>query len=189
LQCGNLFTAKTLKMKTCKVIFIGIAFFATTALHAQVAVNVNIGAPPMWGPVGYTNVQYYYLPDVEAYYDIPSSMFIYQSGRVWVHRTYLPVRYRSYDLYSGYKVVMTDYHGKTPYHHHKEYKMKYAKGYRGPAQKNIGERPGKGYNKSRVHAGSYSNHKESQGSVKSKGNSNKNSKKGNNNGGGHGKKK
>ena len=180
-------------MKTLKTVIIGVALFVAVSLQAQVAVNINLGAPPMWGPVGYTNVQYYYLPDVEAYYDIPSSMFIYQSGGLWVHRTYLPVRYRSYDLYSGYKVVMTDYHGSKPYFHHKEYKMKYAKGYRGPAQKNIGERPGKGYNKSRAHPGSYSTHKANQGNVKSKGNSNKgngnnkSSKKGN--GGGNGKKK
>ncbi len=132
-------------MKTLKLLIIVMALFLAGTAKAQVSVNVNIGSPPMWGPVGYSNVQYYYLPDVEAYYDVPSSMFIYQSGGVWIHRTYLPVRYRNYDLYSGYKVVMTDYHGSKPYYHHKEYKVRYAKGYHGPAQKNIGEKPGKGH--------------------------------------------
>ena len=114
------------------------------AVQAQVSVNVNIGTPPPWGPAGYTEVRYYYLPDVEAYYDVQSSMFIYFGGGTWIHRSYLPSRYRSYDLYSGYKVVMTDYRGDAPYSNFKEYKSKYARGYRGEAQRTIGERPAKG---------------------------------------------
>lgn len=110
---------------------------------AQVSVNVNIGTPPPWGPAGYTEVRYYYLPDVEAYYDVQTAMFIYYGGGTWVRRTYLPVRYRSYDLYSGYKVVMTDYHGDAPYVHFRDYKKKYARGYHKEAQKTIGERPSK----------------------------------------------
>jgi len=81
-------------MKTLKLIFIGIALFLSSATKAQLAVSINIGAPPQWGPDGYSEARYYYLPDVEAYYDIQSSMFIYDAGGVWVHRTYLPRRYR-----------------------------------------------------------------------------------------------
>ncbi|MDO8928397.1 MAG: hypothetical protein Q7W54_05345, partial [Bacteroidota bacterium] len=118
-------------MKALKFIIIGILLFFATSGQAQISVNVNLGAPPLWGPAGYTDVQYYYLPDVEAYYDVPSSQFIYFSGGTWVHRTYLPSRYRNYDLYNGYKVVMTDYRGNTPYTYFKEHKVKYAKGYKG----------------------------------------------------------
>lgn len=173
-------------MKTLKLIVIVMALFLAGTTQAQVSVNVNIGSPPMWGPVGYSNVQYYYLPDVYAYYDIPSSMFIYQSGGVWVHRTYLPSRYRNYDLYNGYKVVMTDYHGNKPYVHYEDYKRRYAKGYHGPAQRNIGERPENGYSGTKGH--SNRQYKESnQGNVKSNGQRNaKSSGHGNNNkGGGH----
>lgn len=131
-------------MKALKLIVLGLTFSLAGALQAQVSVNVNIGSPPLWGPAGYSNVQYYYLPDVQAYYDVPSSRFIYYEGGTWVHRTYLPRRYRNYDLYGGYKVVMTDYHGNTPYVHYKEHKVKYFKGYRGKAQHNIGTRPGRG---------------------------------------------
>jgi hypothetical protein len=89
-------------------------------------------------------VRYYYLPDVEAYYDVQSRMFIYYGGGVWVHRASLPSRYRGYDLFGGYKVVMTGYHGSTPYKDFKQHKMKYSKGYRGETQRTNGERPGKG---------------------------------------------
>ncbi len=150
-------------MKTFKLIVIGIILFLANNMQAQVSVNINLGSPPQWGPVGYPEVRYYYLPDVEAYYDVQNGMFIYYGGGVWIHRKHLPTRYRNYDLYNGYKVVMTDYYGNTPYIHFKDYKMKYAKGYRGNEQKSIGMKPGKG---------NYNSKKNDKGN--SKGKSNKN---------------
>jgi hypothetical protein len=38
---------------------------------AQLNVNVNIGSQPLWGPVGYEHVDYYYLPDIDSYYYVP----------------------------------------------------------------------------------------------------------------------
>lgn len=133
-------------MKIIKLVAVAFVLFIAGAANGQVSLNVNIGTPPLWGPVGYSEAQYYYLPDVEAYYDIPSSMFIYYEGSSWVRRSYLPSRYRNYDLYNGYKVVMNDYHGRTPYYNYKEYRTKYAKGYRGQTQRTIGNRPGRGNN-------------------------------------------
>ena len=130
----------TKQMKSLKLVVVGLMLiFAGTAM-GQISVNVHIGTPPSWGPAGYNSVKYYYLPDVEAYYDVQNSMFIYMVGNSWVHRSYLPARYKNYDLYRGYKVVMNDYRGNTPYTNFKSYKVKYAKGYRGKSQRNIGIR-------------------------------------------------
>jgi hypothetical protein len=131
-------------MKTIQFFAVGILLFFASTAHSQVSVSINLGSPPPWGPVGYTDVRYYYLPDVQAYYDVQSSMFIYYGGGRWIHRSYLPGRYRNYDLYGGYKVVMSDYHGDTPYTHFREHKVKYGRGYHGEAQRTIGERPGRG---------------------------------------------
>ncbi len=128
-------------MKTLKIIALSAALILAGALQAQISVNVQLGAAPQWGPVGYNNVRYYYLPDVETYYDVQNSSFIYYNGKTWVHQRNLPNQYRNYDLYKGYKVVMNDYHGNSPYIHHNEYKNKYYKGYHGKEQKNIGKRP------------------------------------------------
>lgn len=125
-------------MKTLKVITLGIILFASSAIYAQVSVNVNIGKPPAWGPAGYSNVDYYYLPDVEAYYDIRATQFIYLNGGKWTRSRYLPGPYRNYNLYNGYKVVLNDYHGSKPYSNFKSHKVKYYKGYHGKAQKSIG---------------------------------------------------
>ena len=157
-------------MKTLKLIVIVIALFLTNNIQAQVSVNINIGSAPQWGPVGYSGVRYYYLPDVEAYYDVNTSMFIYFGGGKWIHRKNLPYRYRNYDLYNGYKVVLTDYRGNAPYAFYKQHKVKYAKGYRGHPQKSIGMKPGKG---------NYNPNVKSKGNSKSNanGNSNKNNSK------------
>ena len=177
-------------MKALKFIVIGLLLFIAIFVHAQVSVNVNISPPP-WGPVGYSQVRYYYLPDVEAYYDVQASMYIYYGGGAWVHRAYLPSQYKNYDPYHGYKVVMTDYHGHTPYTHFKEHKMKYAKGYHGKAQRTIGEKPGKGHPDTKYyHEGNHNDNGGGGGNSKSNGHGNdKNKEKSHDNGHGNGKKK
>jgi len=116
-------------MKTLKLIALALFLFASTANHAQISVNLSFGTPPQWGPVGYSHVQYYYLPDVQAYYDIQTTQFIYFGNGRWIRSSHLPNQYRNYDLYSGYKVVLNDYHGATPYNNFKSHKTKYYKGY------------------------------------------------------------
>ena len=138
-------------MKTLKLIIAGmILLVSNNTMQAQVSVNVNIGSPPAWGPVGYSSVDYYYLPDIEAYYDIRASQFIYFGRGKWIRSRNLPYHYRNYNLYNGYKVVLNDYHGSRPYNHFKSHKVKYYKGYKGKPQKTIGQRknvdPKKTYN-------------------------------------------
>lgn len=140
-------------MKSLKLIFIGVLFIISGALKAQVSVNVNFGTPPMWGPIGYTEVRYYYLPDVEAYYDINTSMFIYYRRGEWIHRPTLPYPYIGYDLYSGYKVVMVGYSGEAPYYNFREYKRSYGRGYRKGVQQTVGQRPMKAHRNEMMHNG------------------------------------
>jgi|SRR5690606_23448524 len=73
---------------------------------AQLSININIGNQPAWGPVGYNYVRYYYLPEINVYYDVDAKMFIYPSGRKWVTARYLPRNYGHIDLYKTYKVVI-----------------------------------------------------------------------------------
>ncbi|MBC7862641.1 MAG: hypothetical protein IAF38_06670 [Bacteroidia bacterium] len=177
-------------MKTLKLITITLLMFVTCKVNSQVTVNVNIGSPPQWGPVGSTEVRYYYLPDVESYYDVPSAMFIYYEGGVWVHRDFLPVRYKNYDLFYGYKVVITDYRDDTPYIYFVEHKKKYKRGYRGKAQKTIGNKPVKVYSKTKVVYKEQPAKKANVSKSKSAGNGNEKSvKKEQGHGGGKGKKK
>lgn len=113
-------------MKSLKLLLIVGTFFIIGIAQAQIGVSINVGTAPAWGIRGNVS-RYYYLPDVESYYDVESSMFIYNDGGVWVHRAYLPERYRGYDLYHGNRIMMTDYHGNSPYSHYEEHRMRYGR--------------------------------------------------------------
>lgn len=91
--------------------------------YAQVNVNINIGNQPIWGPTGYDYVNYYYLPDLDIYYNVPQQQWIYFDGGRWIMTTVLPARYNSYDLYRMHKVVIND---NQPYLRNAVYKKQYA---------------------------------------------------------------
>jgi hypothetical protein len=131
-------------MRKFRLLLFCLVFLVAGTAKAQISVHFDLGSPPMWAPVEHAEARYYYLPDVQAYYDVQSSMFIYYEGRNWVHRSYLPNRYRNYNLYGGYKVPMKGYHGNTPYTNFDEYRNKYARGRNREYQKTIGERPPRG---------------------------------------------
>ena len=113
-----------------KTHFISSLFVLTIlfSIHSQaqvkVNVNVNLGMQPAWGPVGYERVEYYYLPDIDIYYYVPRHQFVYIESGHWIFATALPVRYRSYDLYGGYKVVINEPH---PYRRCDYYRGRYGK--------------------------------------------------------------
>ncbi|HEY4150462.1 MAG TPA: hypothetical protein VGM41_16095 [Chitinophagaceae bacterium] len=90
---------------------------------AQVDVNANIGVQPEWGPSGYDNAAYYYLPDIETYYCVPTRMFTWFENGQWVSSPYLPACYANYDLYSGYKIVLNE---RTPWLHFYDHRRIYA---------------------------------------------------------------
>src|SRR5271157_2860905 len=95
------------------------------SLHAQVGITLsaNLGSQPVWGPTGYDHVEYYYLPDVEAYYNVPQHKFYYNEGGHWIGRSHLPYRYRNFDFYHSYKVVLNE---REPYRNHEKYRDQYA---------------------------------------------------------------
>ena len=135
-------------MKGIKLITLAIFLFMAGVVHAETpakeVTKTKKMRPPAWGPAGYPDVRYYYLPDVWTYYDVKTKMFIYYyyKGKVWVHHHYLPRRYRHYDLFAGYKVPMVDYKGNTPYKDYMKHKAMYARGYHGSGvQKTVGTKP------------------------------------------------
>ena len=106
------------------ILLVATGSIISTPVTAQVSVNFNIGSQPTWGPVGYDYVEYYYLPDIGTYYYVPKHQFVYLSNGKWIYASSLPSRYRSYNLYSGYKVVINE---PRPYLHYTTHKVTYAK--------------------------------------------------------------
>jgi hypothetical protein len=101
------------------------AVLLSSAVDAQLRINLgfNIGSQPVWGPTGYDHAEYYYLPDIEVYYNVPQQRFYYNEGGRWIGKSRLPSRYRDFDLYNSYKVVVNE---RTPYRNHKMYRDQYA---------------------------------------------------------------
>ena len=84
-----------------------LGFVNTQRLEAQVHVNINIDIQPAWGPSGYHYVEYYYIPEINVYYDVIHRRYYYPKRGRWISCTYLPMAYCYYDFYSMYKVVLT----------------------------------------------------------------------------------
>jgi len=102
-----------------------LLFLSTIETKAQVTVNLNFGTPPVWAPENRVETQYYYLPEIDVYYDVPQSQFIYISNNKWIRSAYLPSRCKNYNLRSGNVVYLTDYRGNSPYTFHSKHRIRY----------------------------------------------------------------
>jgi hypothetical protein len=114
-------------MRHLFVVIAAVLLSGTACAQVHVNLNLNVDRQPVWGPTGYDHVEYYYLPDMEVYYNVPQHRFFYYEGGRWTSNSSLPSRYRGYDLYNSYKVVVNE---RTPYLNHKTYRDRYLS-YRG----------------------------------------------------------
>ncbi len=114
-------------MKTTKFLMLATLIVVAFTTEAQIVkVDKHYGAiAPKWAPTAPAETQYYYLPDIQTYYDVPAQRYIYQRNGSWVRTATLPTRYKGYDLYHGQTVYLTDYKGNAPYTYYKEHKVKY----------------------------------------------------------------
>jgi len=69
-------------------------------------------------------VHYYYLPDLEVYYDVWNHEFIYLDDGSWAYSSALPPYYNNYDLNNAYVVVL-DSRIHQPWMHHQLYASHY----------------------------------------------------------------
>jgi hypothetical protein len=111
------------KLICSAAVLLAVLSFGPAKAQLKVSLSLNIGTQPTWGPVGYDHAEYYYMPDIDCYYDVPHQQFVYRKGNAWVRATSLPAPYANYDLYSGYKVVVNE---PTPYLHDDKNRVKYA---------------------------------------------------------------
>ena len=120
-------------MRNLKFILAAFIVFLSLEASAQVSFNLNIGGRPDWCNDYDDDVEYVYLPEIECYYDIRSSVYIYYGPRGWMRSRYLPEYCHNYDMNRGYRVVL-DYRGRSPYanfyNHQKRYYRDDCRNYR-----------------------------------------------------------
>ncbi|MBH8570856.1 hypothetical protein KB206_18320 [Microvirga sp. STS02] len=99
------FLPKTL----CVALLSLFALAMAPAAKAQVNVNVNVGQPA-WGPPVPQGTQFYYIPEIDGYYDLYAQQYIVFRNGQWV-----PVAVMDgYDPYQFHPVVL-DYRGREPW--------------------------------------------------------------------------
>ena len=65
--------------------------FAPRPVYVTAPVQTVYSQPAVY------NDDYYYLPDVGAYYNVNEQCYYYNDGNAWVSAAYLPGAYRNYD--------------------------------------------------------------------------------------------
>ena len=75
---------------------------------------------PQWGPSYYDGTRYYYLPDIESYYDIYTREFIFLNHAQWIYSPYLPMIYPDFNLNNSFIVVVNS-NIYQPWMHHQYY--------------------------------------------------------------------
>lgn len=120
---------KTLKFMLVSMILISLfSFGACRSYNYGTTETQTIYENPEWAPDYYTGVRYYYLPDIEVYYDLTMRDFIYLNNGRWMYSRVLPPMYSYYDLYSGY-VILLNVNIYKPWMHHQYYVSHYPRYY------------------------------------------------------------
>jgi len=112
------------KIIFCAAILLSCLTYKQANAQLHISLGFNIGSQPDWGPVGYDHADYYYMPDIDAYYDVPNHQYVYMQNNAWIHASNLPPRYANYDLYHGYKVVVNQ---RNPWEHQADIRAKYSR--------------------------------------------------------------
>lgn len=97
-----------------------------------IRIHLNLGTRPVYAPAPqpvdvddqpvYNDDDYYYLPDVEAYYSVSGNCYYYQDGDRWISAAYLPGRYHDYDWRNARRYEI---HASRPFMHHDVYRGRF----------------------------------------------------------------
>ncbi len=72
-----------------------------------------------------TEIRYYYFPNIEAYFDLQETVYLYKEDGQWVEAEELPANYGGYSLYNKVRVTIENYDGDEPYLMLAEHKKMY----------------------------------------------------------------
>lgn len=117
---------------TMEIIWALIFFMCVNSctVYVQKSGEGNNIAPPVWAPY-YENVdrvRYYYLPDIECYYDVWNREFVYLEDGSWMFGATLPLSYSWFDLNNAF-IVLLDYDVFEPWRHFHYYVSHYPRYY------------------------------------------------------------
>ncbi|MDQ2770284.1 MAG: hypothetical protein M3Y54_07270 [Bacteroidota bacterium] len=100
---------KLIPIALCAALLGAATLLTAPAAEAQVNVNVNVG-PPAWGPPVPQGTQFYYIPEIDGYYDLYAQQYIVYRNGQWIPVVVVD----GYDPYQFHPVVL-DYRGRQPW--------------------------------------------------------------------------
>ena len=96
---------------------------------AQVAFNITIGNPPWWAPHEYAHhTRYYYIPEIDSYYDASRRGYFINDGNQWEFTVNLPTFYGNVDFASCHRIAV-NYYGDEPYTYYNRNRYAYVRSY------------------------------------------------------------
>jgi hypothetical protein len=135
---------QTIKIKAMKKIFllsaIAVSGFIYNTANAQIGIHFGFRPHRILYPAAQVVVEqapfyqqpapafdttgddYYYLPDVDAYYDVTDQCYFYFNGYNWISAAYLPGEYRDYDWRNAPRFEVRE---RQPYLHADFYRNRY----------------------------------------------------------------
>lgn len=100
------------------------SYYAETTPVRQNISYIN----PKWAPEYYESIRYYYLPDIECYYDLTMGQFIYLRNGRWYNSNSFPSFYYDFNLDNCFVVILNSNVYK-PWLHHQYYLTHYPRYY------------------------------------------------------------
>jgi hypothetical protein len=121
---------KTIKRMTVVVVaLLIVAIFSGCDLYTySTSADQTRYDNPRWAPPYYSGARYYYLPDIESYYDLSAREFIFLNNGHWNYSPEFPTIYGSFDLNNCFSVVL-DVNVYQPWMHHHYYVSHYPRYY------------------------------------------------------------
>ena len=104
-------------------ILVLIFFIGSQTSQAQIALD-TIFISRRKSTESFTKIRYYY-PNLQAYYDTRTALYIFKSNGVWVKSDYIDPYYRGYCLTNSAYVILRGYTGDTPYHFLEQHKKEF----------------------------------------------------------------
>ena len=117
-------------MKNPGKLFALIALFLlinNTETKAQISFSAGLRFAPAWAPVEYAHhTRYYYLPDLDGYYDASLGGYYFhdQDGDDWFFTRTLPENFQGFDFYSSPRIAL-EYFGDRPFEFFRERRLGY----------------------------------------------------------------
>lgn len=112
------------KLIVLSALVLGGLSYQSASAQISFHVGINLTPRPVYvepAPV-YNDADYYYLPDVEAYYSVNQNRYYYQDGGSWISAAYLPGRYHDYDWRHANHYAVNE---PRPYMHNDVYRARY----------------------------------------------------------------